>query len=203
MNFGLALQPLFAALHAQLLTAPVLRADETPVAQLDPRGGQDQTRLPIRVPEYRLPPYCPVRLRADPAGKHVAAFLGDWKGDLMVDDYSGYKALFAKGVTELGCWAHARRKFFDAHAASGSPVAKEAIERIGELYAIDAAPRDLDPGKRDSESQRLLVPKLAVFRCWLAELQPKVLGSTSLASKTGRRKLSDPEIRLTPTWAVS
>ena len=121
----------------------------------------------------------------------------------MVDDYSGYKALFAKGVTELGCWAHARRKFFDAHAASGSPVAKEAIERIGELYAIDAAPRDLDPGKRDNESQRLLVPTLAVFKCWLAELQPKVLGSTNVASKTGRRKLSDPEIRLTPTWAGS
>jgi hypothetical protein len=115
------------------------------------------------------------------AGKHAAAFLGDWQGALMVDDFAGYKALFAKGITELGCWAHARRKLFDAHAASGSPVAKEAIERIGVIYAIDTALCDLDPETRHRERQRLLVPQLASFKRWLDELQPKVLGNTGLA----------------------
>ena len=182
---GLALQPLFDALRTQLLTAPVLHADETPVAQLDPGAGKTK-RAYLFV--YRntdshptvLFDYGPTR-----AGKHVAAFLGDWKGALMVDDYSGYKALFATGVTELGCWAHARRKFFDAHAASGSPVAKEAIERIGEIYAADAALCDLGPGTRYRERQRLLVPALETFKTWLDELQPKVLGTTGLAGAIG------------------
>ena len=178
---GLALQPLFDALRTQLLTAPVLHADETPVAQLDPGAGKTKRAylfvyrragpLPIVLFDYG-----PTR-----AGKHVAAFLGHWKGALMVDDYAGYKALFAKGVVELGCWAHARRKFFDAHAASGSPVAKEAIERIGKIYAIDSALNDLDATARYRERQRLLAPTLAAFKQWLDELQPKVLGNTGLA----------------------
>jgi transposase len=184
-RIGLALQPLFDALRTQLLTAPVLHADETPVAQLDPGAGKTK-RAYLFV--YRntdshpivLFDYGPTR-----AGKHVAAFLGSWGGALMVDDYSGYKALFANGVIELGCWAHARRKFFDAHAASGSTAAKEAIERIGEIYAIDVALIHLDPDERYRERQRLLVPQLAAFKCWLDELQPKVLGNTGLAGAIG------------------
>ncbi len=184
-RIGLALQPLFDALHTELLTAPVLHADETPVAQLDPGAGKTKRAYLFVYRNTESHPivlfdYGPTR-----AGKHVAAFLGDWKGALMVDDYSGYKALFAKGVTELGCWAHARRKFFDAHAASGSPVAKEAIERIGEIYATDAALCDLEPDERYRERQRLLVPVLATFKTWLDELQPKVLGNTGLAGAIG------------------
>jgi transposase len=145
---GLALQPLFDAMRIQLLASPVLHADETPVAQLDPGTGKTKRAylFVYRSDETRpivLFDYGPTR-----AGKRVAAFLGDWQGALMVDDYAGYKALFAKGITELGCWAHARRKFFDTHAASGSPVAKEAIERIGAIYASEAALRDLDPEAR-------------------------------------------------------
>ena len=51
----------------------------------------------------------------------------------MRDDFAGYKALFAQGVTELGCLAHARRKFFDLHAASGSTMAREALNRMAAL----------------------------------------------------------------------
>lgn len=182
---GLALQPLFDALRIQLLAAPVLHADETPVAQLDPGAGKTKRAylFVYRTTQSRpivLFDYGPTR-----AGKHVAAFLADWQGALMVDDYAGYKALFAKGITELGCWAHARRKFFDAHAASGSPVAKEAIERIGEIYAIEEALRDLDPQTRHRERQRQLAPKLTLFKRWLDELQPKVLGNTGLAGAIG------------------
>ena len=182
---GLALQPLFDALRMQLLAAPVLHADETPVAQLDPGAGKTKRAYLFVYRNTDAHPivlfdYGPTR-----AGKHVAAFLGDWKGALMVDDYAGYKALFAKGIIELGCWAHARRKFFDAHAASGSPVAKEAIERIGEIYSIEAALHDLDPDGRYRERQRLLAPTLASFKHWLDDLQPKVLGNTGLAGAIG------------------
>jgi transposase len=60
----------------------------------------------------------------------------------MVDDYSGYKASFNAKKTvglciELGCWTHERRKFFDLHKANQSSMAKEALDRIGQLYAIE------------------------------------------------------------------
>ena len=66
----------------------------------------------------------------------------------MVDDYSGYKASFNAKKTvepciELGCWTHERRKFFDLHKANQSPMAKEALVRIGQLYAIDEEGKDL------------------------------------------------------------
>lgn len=179
---GLRLQPLVDALRRRLLSQGVLHADETPVAQLDPGAGKtkraylfayrtaDQT--PIVVFDY-----CPGR-----AGRHAQAFLGeDWRGALMVDDYAGYKALFAQGITELGCWAHARRKFFDVHKASGSPLAAEALQRIAALYAIEAKVRDLDDSTRHRQRQQHLQPALGGFQHWLEELHPKVLGNSGLA----------------------
>ena len=179
---------------------PVLHADETPVAMLQPGAGKTHRSYlfayaghgwpsdagagcagAARSPEPQpivIFDYCPGR-----AGKHAADFLGEWKGALMVDDYGGYKALFAHGITELGCWAHARRKFFDAHKASGSPVAKEAkeaLQHIGALYAIEATLRELTPEARGRERQRRLVPRLDALKHWLDELQPKVLGNTGL-----------------------
>ena len=61
----------------------------------------------------------------------------------MVDDYGGYKALFGEGIIELGCLAHARRKFFELDAAQTNPIARQALARIGELYAIEAEGLDL------------------------------------------------------------
>lgn len=195
---GVALQPLVDVLRTRLLQSPVLHADETPVAQLDPgagktrraylfayaghgwpsaasAGGAGAARCPGAQPIV-LFDYCASR-----AGRHAAAFLGTWRGALMVDDYSSYKALFAAGVTELACWAHARRTFVDAHKASGSPLAKEAIDRIGELYVIEAKLRDLDDATRLRERRKHLAPRLDTFKRWLDELQPKVLGNSGLS----------------------
>ena len=55
----------------------------------------------------------------------------------MVDDFGGYKVLFAQGVTKLACLAHARRKFFELNAAQPNPIAQEALTRIAALYEID------------------------------------------------------------------
>lgn len=157
---GVALAPLTAALRAELLTQPVLHADETPVAQLDPGAGKTKraylfayrsaTDTPIVLFDY-----CPSR-----SGKHVQAILGDWRGALLVDDYAGYKPLFAQGVTELGCWAHARRKFFDLHAAGKSAIAEAALQRIAALYAIEDAARALDDDARRDYRQQHAKPRL-------------------------------------------
>ncbi len=177
---GVALQPLVDVLRTRLLQSPVLHADETPVAQLDPGAGKTKRAYLFA---YRRPGTQPIVIFdycASRAGKHAAAFLNDWHGALMVDDYSGYKALFAAGVTELACWAHARRTFVEAHKASGSPLAGEAIERIAELYAIEAKLRDLDDATRLRERRKHLAPRLEAFKHWLDELQPKALGNSGL-----------------------
>ncbi|TAN16480.1 MAG: hypothetical protein EPN35_09945 [Rhodanobacter sp.] len=64
---------------------------------------------PVRLSQHRYAAHRPLRLCASRAGKHAVAFLDTWRGALMVDNYGGYKALFAAGVTELACWVHARR----------------------------------------------------------------------------------------------
>src|SRR5665647_1409942 len=75
------------------------------------------------------------------SGQFARDYLQGWQGHLMVDDFSGYKALFRTGVTELGCWAHARRKLFDLHAANQSPIAAQALKWIAALYGIEKPAR--------------------------------------------------------------
>lgn len=115
------------------------------------------------------------------SGEHARRFLGDYHGALMVDDYAGYKASFAQGVTELACWAHARRKFVDQHKASGSAVAREAIERIALLYRIEAQAKDMAAEERLAHRQRYTVPALATIKGWLDVLRPTILGNSGTA----------------------
>ena len=85
------------------------------------------------------------------AGENARAFLGEWRGSLVCDDFAGYKAGFAHGVTEAGCLAHARRKFFDLHASSKSLVAESSLQQIGMVYEIEREVQQLTP----DESQRI------------------------------------------------
>ena len=110
---GVALQPLADRLTELLKQRQVLHADETPIQQLDPGRGKTQ-RAYLWV--YRsnvletAPPIVVFDYQPSRAGSHAQAFLQGWQGHLMVDDYSGYKALFRSGITELACLAHARRE---------------------------------------------------------------------------------------------
>ena len=71
-----------------------------------------------------------------------------WRGKLVCDDYSGYKALLTMGVTEVGCLAHARRKFYDLWVNHKSPVAEEALKFFGQLYEVEREVQDLDADER-------------------------------------------------------
>lgn len=179
---GVRLQPLVEALKTELLTQPVLHADETPVALLDPGAGKTQRAYlfayaaatganPIIVFDF-----CDSR-----SGKHAARFLGDWRGALMVDDFAGYNALFTQGITELGCMAHARRKFFDLHQASKSTQALEALNRIAELYRIEATVMDLDPQDRHRYRWQHAKPRLDDLHRWLLTLRQATLAGSGLA----------------------
>ena len=61
--------------------------------------------------------------------KPCGGFLGNWTGNLVCDDFAGYKAGFELGVTEIGCMAHARRKLFDFHATNKSQIAEKRCTR--------------------------------------------------------------------------
>lgn len=179
---GVRLQPLVNALKSELLASPVLHADETPVALLDPGAGKTRRAYlfayataaaenPIVVFDF-----CESR-----SGQHAARFLGDYRGALMVDDFAGYKALFAQGITELGCMAHARRKFFDLHAAHQSTQAAEALNRMADLYRIEAAVKELDPEARHRYRLLHSKPRLDDFHRWLVSLRSTVLAGSGLA----------------------
>ena len=100
----------------------------------------------------------------------------------MVDDYSGYKALLAERVTELGCWAHARRKFVDLHKARGSQIAQQAINKIATLYQIEAKARDLDDAARHQLRQCHATPLVRDLKHWLDTIRPTVAGNSGTAN---------------------
>ena len=81
------------------------------------------------------------------SGQHAEAFLKGWQGNLVCDDYSGYKARFKSGqVIEVGCMAHARRKFHELHVTGKSQVAEQALVLIQKLYAIEVELRKKTDG---------------------------------------------------------
>ena len=195
-RIGVALQPLADRLAELLLKRPVLHADETPVAQLDPGKGKThraylwayrstvlETGPPIVVFDYQM----------SRAGRHAKAFLADWRGHLMVDDFSGYKALFTNGVTELGCMAHARRKFFDLNAAQANPIALEALNRIAALYALEHEGKAMDVAARTPWRQEQAQPLLDSMLAWLRSTR------TTVANGSGTAKAMDYSLR---RWAA-
>ncbi len=118
---GWWLQLLADRLSELLRQQSILHADETPVQQLDPGKGKTKRAYLWGYRSNSLdgsPRIIVFDYQSGRSGEHARNFLGDWQGRLMVDDYSGYKALFRGGVTELGCWAHARRKFYEIHVAN-------------------------------------------------------------------------------------
>ena len=195
-RIGVALQPLADRLVELLLERGVLHADETPVAQLDPGRGKTKRAYLWAYRSNVLetgPPMVVFDYQASRAGKHARNFLGEWQGHLMVDDYSGYKALFTEGVTELACMVHARRKFFELNEAQPNSIAQEALNRIAALYAIEAQGQDMTPEKRTTLRQEQAQPLLQSMHDWL--LQTRV----TVANGGGTAKALDYSLR---RWAA-
>ena len=181
-RLGVALQPLADRLTEHLKQRPTLHADETPVPQLDPGRGKTQKAYLWAYRSNDLEPGPPILVfdyQAGRSGEHAKHFLDGWHGHLMVDDYGGYKHLFAparKGAspcTELGCLAHARRKFFDLHHANQSPMAYEALQRIGRLYEIERQAKDDAIEDRKRLRQERAIPELEALHQWLVETRAK------------------------------
>lgn len=176
---GVALQPLVDRLTWHLLQGNTLHADETPVSQLEPGNGKTKKAYLWAYRSNDLfsekPRIIVFEYQTGRSGEHVRHFLGNWSGHLMVDDYAGYKALFAQntGCTELACFAHARRKFFDLHQANQSSMALLALQQIAELYAIEDQGKALNDRARQQLRQEQALPKLQSFYEWLTQIRIK------------------------------
>jgi transposase len=178
---GVALQPLVDRLIWHLLQGNTLHADETPMPQLDPGSGKTKKaylwayRSNDLQSGHRMIVF---DYQNNRSGQHARDFLKGWQGHLMVDDYVGYKALFASdgnntGCIELACLAHARRKFFDLYQANHSPMAYAALEQIAELYEIESQAKNLSIEQRQLVRQDKAKPLLEDLHTWLQDTLAK------------------------------
>jgi len=181
------LDPLVAALRRQVMASGVLHGDDTPVPVLAPGLGKTKTgRLWAYVRDGRphgdeRPPAAAYFYSPDRKGEHPQLHLKGFKGILHADGYAGFNAIFGAGqVTEAACWAHVRRKFFDEHKA-GSPLAKEALDRIGTLYGIEDTIRGKPPDERQRCREQQSLPLLGDLKAWLETTLPKLSGKSDLA----------------------
>ncbi len=98
---------------------------------------------------------------------------------MVCDDFSGYKQLITQGVTEVGCLAHARRKFFDLHAANKSQIAHSALEQIGRIYDIEREIKEFNPDERRRIRQEKSKPLLDALHQWMILNRKKITDGTA------------------------
>ena len=195
---GVQLGFLANRLRQLILTQPILHADETPVKVLNGYGVKDvKGKLKQGyVWAYVTPKHSPIKavvydFAQGRGSEYPNAFLQGFKGKLVCDGYNGYKPLFGRGVIEVGCMAHARRKFHELHVTGQSLISIEALELFQSLYAVE---REIDerfeknqsPMPRDAQIVRQIRQNKAkpVADKLYAWLQQKRLGTTKNADIT-------------------
>jgi transposase len=188
------LAPLVEALRRYVLATPKLHADDTPVPVLAPGTGKTKTgRLWTYVRDNRAAgdasapavwfAYSPNR-----QGEHPQRHLKDFRGTLQADAYAGFNALYddpERGIVEAACWAHVRRKFHDLYQAHASPIATEALARIGALYAIESEIRGRAPDERREGRQARARPLLDALNAWLKTTLAQLSKKSPVAAAIG------------------
>ena len=172
-----ALMPLADLMKERILASAVIHTDDTPVPVQDKgRGKTRQGRFWVYVGDsihhYAVFDYTADRTRAGPVN-----WLGDYEGYLQADAYAGYDVLYAtQNVVEVSCWAHARRKFYDARLTDPGRCL-QAMAWIKRLYAVEreAKTAKLDVEQRQQLRQEKSVPLLEQFKPWLDEQSEQVL----------------------------
>jgi hypothetical protein len=172
------LDPLYQLMKKELLSSKVIGTDDTSVKVLDrklpfARNGRiwpyvGDAHHPVIVYDYT-----PTRSRAGPA-----KFLEGYKGYLQADAYSVYDAFFKpqRGMTEVGCWMHARRYVFKA-LESDEPQMGPALHLIARLYRVEERARalSLSADERLALRRRVSARLVDKLHRYLLELQPEVL----------------------------
>lgn len=174
------LLPLAERMRQLILQSELLWTDDTPVPLII-EGGTQQARfwtyLGDELHPYDVYDFTTSRKRDGPA-----TFLRGFRGYLHADAYGGYDGIYLAsggGIREVACWAHARRKFFDARS-SQPREAHQAIAWIQQLYEIEDRAAGCDPQSRQALRMREAVPILDRMEAWLQEQAPRALPKSAL-----------------------
>jgi transposase len=194
-----ALMPLYRRIEAHVLSAQRLHGDDTTVPVMA-RGKTDIARLWVYVHDDRPyagtdPPAALFHYSRDRRGGHPCAHLATWSGILQADAYGGYNELYVPGrqpgpVLEAGCFAHARRKFFELADVEGAarkrsrgertgmvyPIALEAVQRLDALFEIERTINGRSAAERLAARQELSAPLMLDLHAWLVAQRPNSPG---------------------------
>lgn len=181
-------EPLTEALRRYTMATFKLHADDTTIPVLAPGNKKvktgrlwvyvrDDTRSGANEPAAVWFAYSPNR-----QGIHPQTHLVGFEGILQADAYSGFNELYASGkIREAACWDHARRKLYDVHASTPSEATRYVLERIGELYGIEADIRGQPPAERLQVRQDKSKPLLAIIRTWMTDKLTTLSAKSELA----------------------
>jgi transposase len=188
------LDPLLGALEDYVMAAHKLHADDTPIPVLAPGTGKTKSgRLWAYLRDDRPagstdPPAVLFRYSPDRKGERPREHLQCFRGILQADAYGGFNGLYDRAhepLIEAACWAHARRKFFEVYDSTASPIAFEALERIGVLYKIEEEIRGKAPDERKAVRQARATPVLKDLYDWLRFSVRKVSKKSVIAGAIG------------------
>jgi transposase len=180
------IDPLVQLLRKQIRSGPVVGIDETTVQVMDEPGRANTSQSYIWVflggePEHPVVEY---QYHPTRSGRVPLQYQKDYRGYIQTDGYEGYGELGRQpGIVHSGCWAHARRKFFEARVVSNQTgSADEALARIDRLFGIERELRDQDlaPEVFVQRRREEVTPILQKLRSWLENRQPQVPPSTLL-----------------------
>lgn len=165
------LDPIVSCIREEGLKANKIHADDTPVPMLVPgKGKTAQARLWTYVVDDRAsgattPPLVWYRFTPDRSGIHPQAELKDFTGLLQADAYAGFDKLYqGNRIREIACWAHVRRKIFENHIPSPTPLTTDLLDRIAGLYRIEDAIRGEPPDRRRAVRQEHSRPQVEALR---------------------------------------
>ncbi|HCQ3759594.1 TPA: IS66 family transposase [Escherichia coli] len=183
------LEPLYDVLRQYVLMPGKAHADDIPIPVQEPGSGKTRTtRLWVYVRDNRnagsqMPPAVWFAYSPDRKGIHPQNHLAGYSGVLQADAYGGYQALYESGrIMEAACMAHARRKIHDVHARAPTDITTEALQRIGELYAIEAEVRGCSAEQRLAARKARTAPLMQSLYDWI-QIQMKTLSRHSDTAK--------------------
>ena len=169
--------PIAEAIGGYVRAGPAIHADDTPVPVQEPgRGSTRSGRLWVVVRDEQgwgspNPPAAYYRYSPDRKGVHAHMLLASCAGFLHADAYAGFAKLYERDpitgqakLTEVACWAHARREIFEEHAKTTSPLARQALEHIGDIFAIEREIQGLDAEARRAARQTRSAPLVQALR---------------------------------------
>ena len=178
LKMGYVLAPLIAHMQHRIVQSVYVKADETTIQVLrtPKKSNASKSYMWVYMNANTLKPAVVYDYQETRHGERAKDFLNGFQGVLQTDGYSGYHCVTSQeGITSMGCWAHARRKFHDVYIlAKQEGIASKALEMIGKLYTIEAEIKDESINIKSKVRFEKSTPILDAFYHWLNEIKPNV-----------------------------